>query len=122
VRGELQALLDRLAAADPVFSAELTIGVVRESFEVPEDAAIVRALMRGWRETVGGALELVGEPWWTDAALFSAAGVPTVLFGPHGVGEHGEEEWIDLDSLATFARVLTRTAYDFCGVRASATG
>ncbi|MCC6778190.1 MAG: M20/M25/M40 family metallo-hydrolase, partial [Hyphomicrobiales bacterium] len=117
VRAELQAIIDRLAAQDPAFSASLEIGVVRQPFEVAEDAAILTTLREAYSQVLGQPVESVGEPWWTDAALFSAAGIPTVLFGPYGEGEHGEEEWIDLDSLHSFAQVLARTTYDFCGGR-----
>lgn len=114
VRDELQTVLDRLAAADAAFAATLTVGVVREPFEVAEDAPIVLALDRACREVRGAAPKLIGKAGWADSALLAAAGVPTAYFGPAGGGAHATEEWIDLDSLATFARILARTAYDFC--------
>jgi acetylornithine deacetylase len=49
-----------------------------------------------------------------DAAFTSAAGIPTVVFGPDGAGAHALEEWVDLASVRTCAEVLLATAEAFC--------
>ena len=46
-----------------------------------------------------------GIPFWTDAALFGAAGMPTVIFGPRGAGAHAAREWVEIESLARCADV-----------------
>jgi acetylornithine deacetylase len=56
----------------------------------------------------------VGAPWWTDAALISAAGIPTVLFGPVGEGAHAVVEWVDLSSLERVRDVVIAVAGDWC--------
>jgi acetylornithine deacetylase/succinyl-diaminopimelate desuccinylase-like protein len=104
VEAELHALL---AEAAP--EAALRIGVTREPFEVAEDAAIVR-LVAGHAGTA-----IVGVPFWTDAALLAAAGVPTVVFGPTGEGAHSAVEWVDLASVERCVEVLLGVAADFCG-------
>jgi len=48
-----------------------------------------------------------------DAALFAAAGIPTVNYGPSGAGAHEAEEWVNLDSVVTCAQVLVKTAWNF---------
>jgi acetylornithine deacetylase len=48
-----------------------------------------------------------------DAALFQAAGIPTVDFGPAGAGAHEAVEWVDLESVVTCAEVLAETARRF---------
>jgi acetylornithine deacetylase len=82
----------------------------REPLETPQDAEIVQLL-----SAHAGASEVVGVPFWTDAALFAAAGIPTVVFGPRGDGLHTESEWVDLDSLERVREILLATAIDFCG-------
>jgi acetylornithine deacetylase len=52
-----------------------------------------------------GTTSLAGVPYWTDGALFGAAGVPTVIFGPRGGGAHAAEEWVEVDSLVRCAGV-----------------
>jgi acetylornithine deacetylase len=49
-----------------------------------------------------------------DAALFANAGIPTVNYGPSGAGAHEAVEWVDLDSVVSCAKVLVRSAWNFC--------
>ena len=48
-----------------------------------------------------------------DAALFAAAGIPTVNYGPGGAGAHEAVEWVDIDSVVQCAAVLAKTARMF---------
>jgi succinyl-diaminopimelate desuccinylase len=62
--------------------------------------AIVNAGSHG-RESVS-----VGRDGASDAVSFLKAGVPAVEFGPAGAGHHGPEEWVSIDSLARYRKVL----------------
>ncbi len=64
---------------------------------------------------LGSEPRLIGVPFWTDAAVFADAGIPTVLFGPAGEGAHAVVEWVDLDSVERCVDVLVAVAEDFCG-------
>jgi acetylornithine deacetylase len=103
VERELRALLERSTA-----DAALRMGVARDPFEVAQDAEIVRLVAQH------AQTELVGVPFWTDAALVSVSGVPTVVFGPAGEGAHAAVEWVDLASVEHCAEVLLAVAADFC--------
>jgi acetylornithine deacetylase len=87
---------------------EYRLGVVRQPFEVAEHEEIVR-LVHGAAGT-----NLIGVPFWTDAALIAASGVPTVVFGPHGEGAHAAVEWVDIASVERCVAVLLAVAEDFC--------
>jgi len=63
---------------------------------------------------VTGAGEHVGAPFWTDAALVAATGIPTVLYGPAGAGAHAVVEWVDLASLERLRDDVTRVAVEWC--------
>ena len=52
---------------------------------------------------------------WADSAIFSAAGIPTVIFGPGGEGAHAAVEWVDLDQLDRCVGALECVIADFCG-------
>jgi acetylornithine deacetylase len=86
----------------------------REPLETPRDSPVAVALSAQAREVLGSAPEVVGVPFWTDAALFAAAGIPTVVFGPGGEGAHEQVEWVDLDDLERLAEILLATAATFC--------
>jgi acetylornithine deacetylase len=72
----------------------------RPPLETDPAAQVVRAVAGA-----AGTTALEGIPYWTDGALFGAAGVPTVIFGPRGAGAHAAEEWVELDSLTRCATV-----------------
>ncbi|MBA2741932.1 MAG: M20/M25/M40 family metallo-hydrolase [Actinobacteria bacterium] len=87
---------------------------VREPLETPRDSPIVDTVLRQAEGTLGQSPEIVGAPFWTDAALFAAAGIPTVVFGPGGEGAHAETEWVDLDDVERTTEIVVRTATEFC--------
>ena len=118
VRAEMEAVLERLHAADPEFDASVTPLFSRPSYEVPPTHELPLALLSAL-----GPLpdkdhplpdkdhEFVGMSFWTDAAVLGSAGIPSVLFGPGGAGLHSVEEYVEVrdvlrcrDALATLAR------------------
>jgi acetylornithine deacetylase len=111
---EICAIVNRLAAEDPSFSATVRPFFSREPFEVSPDAAIVRTLRGAASSVLGRAPALVGDTPWMDAALLAAAGVETVVMGPHGAGEHSAIEWVDIETVIQMAEILARTATDYC--------
>jgi acetylornithine deacetylase len=86
----------------------------RDPLETRSDSAIVELLAAHAAAILGLEPELVGVPFWTDAALFAAAGIPTVVFGPSGEGAHAEVEWVNLDDVERTAEILLATTTEFC--------
>jgi acetylornithine deacetylase len=89
-------------------NGSVQVEFVREPLATDAGDPIVEALLR-----VSGA-KLVGLPFWTDAALFSAAGVPSVVFGPGGAGLHELVEWADLDQLDRAVAIFSDLVDAFC--------
>jgi acetylornithine deacetylase len=112
---ELAGILRDLEAADPSFKALVRRGLDRSPLETPHDAEIAIAVRQAAESVVGKTPQMAGVPFWTDAALLSAQGIPSLLFGPSGEGAHAAEEWVDLESVRTCAQVYLKTAIDFCG-------
>jgi acetylornithine deacetylase len=110
--GELGRLLGVPTAAELTGRTML----VREPFEVAPDEPIVRLVREHAAARLGREPAVRGHSAWMDAAFTSAAGIPTVVFGPHGAGAHAVEEWVDLASVRDCAEVLRATARAFCGV------
>jgi acetylornithine deacetylase len=88
---------------------------VRPPFEVDPGEPIVALLRERAAAHLGRRPRLQGHSAWMDAAFVSAAGIPTVVFGPAGAGAHETEEWVDLASVRDCAAVLLATATAFCG-------
>jgi acetylornithine deacetylase len=87
--------------------------VARQPLEVSETEPIVTTLLEEATRVMGRP-EIVGVPFWTDAALLADAGIPTVVFGPGGEGLHTDAEWVDVDDLVKVATIVEATARSFC--------
>ena len=114
VVSEIQALLDAERAHDATFNATLVVDLVREPFEVDRERPIVRALASARQRVLTTPIRYVGENPWMDSALLAAAGIETVVIGPHGAGAHALEEWVDVQSVIQLAQILAETATIYC--------
>jgi acetylornithine deacetylase len=114
VLAEVRAVIDGAASGDSDFRGDASVKFVREPFEIAQEEAIVQAVSEAASKVLGKAAQPIGVPFWTDAAVFAAAGIPTVLFGPTGEGAHAAVEWVDLDSLEHCADLLLAVVKDFC--------
>ena len=114
VEAELAALLDRCRRADPALEAEQRTLLVREPFEVDQDAELVGLVRAAAAEVLPQEPRIGGASYWADAAFIAAAGIPTVMFGPGGEGAHAIEEWVSLADTEAVARTLTGVAARLC--------
>ena len=114
VERELAALLDRCRAADPALEAEQRTLLVREPFEIDQDAELVGLVRTTAGAELPAAPRVGGASYWADAAFIAAAGIPTVMFGPGGEGAHAIEEWVSLADTEVVARTLTGVAARLC--------
>src|SRR5262249_20842399 len=117
-----------LPGESPAEVAEEIRGVIRQSGESADvavlfdrpglvcdrDSRIACAVRDAATAVVGRPPEESGVAYWMDAAIFAAANVPTVNYGPAGAGAHEAVEWVDLGSLVDCSRVLIETARRFC--------
>jgi acetylornithine deacetylase len=114
VESELPAIFERIAANDPDFKETVKTLLVRDAFEVSEDEPIVQTLRLHATTLLHHEPEVIGQMAWMDSAILSAAGIPTVVFGPGGEGAHAVIEWSDLEQVEQCAAVLTDVAKEFC--------
>jgi len=114
VEAEFLQIIRELQQSDSSFTAVVRRGIDRSPLETSEDAEIVQALQAASAKVLNRPLQIAGVQFWTDAAVLSAAGIPSVLFGPSGSGAHAVDEWVDLASVRTCADIYLVTAVDFC--------
>ncbi|HYT26867.1 MAG TPA: M20 family metallopeptidase [Actinomycetota bacterium] len=109
VLDEFQAILDREAAADPSFRAELGGQGFSPASEVDPDAAVVRAAVAALADA-GLPAEPVGFGGATDARILNLeAGVPAIVLGPGDLAlAHSTAERVPVADLLTAARVYAR--------------
>ncbi len=80
------------------------------------DHAIVQSLVAR-KTALGRPPGIKGFTAVCDAAHYAGAGVAGVIFGPSGDGFHGDNEYVEVDSLVETAKVIAATVIDWCGVR-----
>jgi acetylornithine deacetylase len=114
IEAELADLLKRCRAADPEFEASHRILLVRDPFEIDQAQELPALLAQAAADVLGEPAPIGGASYWADAAFISAAGIPTVLFGPSGEGAHASEEWVSLSDTEAVARTLVSLATRFC--------
>ena len=107
-RAELDAICAGIAQARPSFRAEVHTHTVQPPNDVALDAPVVAVLRTALEEGQHPA-PVDGLSCWTDAALFTAAGIPAVCFGPGDIARaHAAEEWVSEHELVVAADVLER--------------
>lgn len=114
VERDIADLLARCRAVDSELNATARTLLAREPFEIPASADIVRTVADAATGVLGRPADLVGVSYWADAAFISAAGIPTVLFGPDGDGAHADVEWVSIPGTIACAQALTAAARSFC--------
>ncbi|MGE5814246.1 MAG: M20/M25/M40 family metallo-hydrolase [Acidobacteriota bacterium] len=95
--------------------AEADVRIVFERPPLVSDPGerIVQCVREAATGLSGVAPREVGVADWMDAAIFAAAGMPPVNYGPTGEGAHAAVEWVDIDSVELTARVLLESARRF---------
>ena len=110
VESDVDDLLERCRPADPRITVSARTVLHRPPMETPAGSSIVQALLTA----AGPHATVAPMSYWADSAFLSAAGIPTVLYGPEGEGAHADVEWVSRSGTTTAAAVLTRVTKDFC--------
>ncbi|HLS91534.1 MAG TPA: M20/M25/M40 family metallo-hydrolase, partial [Limnochordia bacterium] len=81
--------------------------------EVPAEAEIVAVTRAAARQILGEAT-VTGAPYSCDATKMTAAGIPTIVFGPGDIAQaHAQDEFIEVDQILRAVAVLTEIAWSF---------
>jgi acetylornithine deacetylase len=86
----------------------------RLPLQASSDEQIVTALIDAATGVLSVAPVVGAAPYWTDAALLAAAGIPAVVYGPGGGGIHSHDEWVDLPTMDACERTLVRLIDQWC--------
>lgn len=112
----LEDIVERLAAGDPDFDANLEVIEARPPTETPMDAPLVRAMASAYTHLTGKEPRYNGVPGATDGTFLHAwAGIPIITTG---AGEreipHHRDEWVGVDELLETCKLYAATAMHFC--------
>jgi succinyl-diaminopimelate desuccinylase len=73
---------------------------------VSKDNPHVTTLAQCVYDICGSNPTFVSQHGSADTRFFTARGIPAVEFGPVGANHHGDDEYVQLDSLAIYRRIL----------------
>ena len=104
VRAEIDRCLERAAAADPRFRAEVVLADVKSGYLAAPEDEVVRLMRDAVREVRGEEPPLVVENWLGDTASFGEK-VPTVIFGPGGPPVYCPDEHLTVEDIHEATRV-----------------
>ena len=113
VASQVRAMVDGILKADARLSYGLEDLEWYPAFEQDLAAPIVAATREACRRTLGSD-HLAAVPWASNAGVFHAAGVPSVLFGPGSIRQaHTADEHIALDEVVRAAAVYAEIIRTF---------
>ena len=108
---EVEHLLVHLRLQDDTVSARARLVVARDPWQL-DDSGPAAALAADLSRALGddAASEPFHAPYWMEAPLWQAAGIPTVVCGPAGGGLHAADEWVDLHQVRRYTLALIEAA------------
>ena len=122
--GDLVAEIEHVCAAIPGVRVKTRrILLARPFTPQPGQEALVAALQRNAKQVMGLDIPAEGVPLYTDARLYSAAGIPTALYGagPRTLLEangHRADEKLVLEDLRKATKVVALTLAELLGAEA----
>ena len=120
VRQEFEAFVSAFALTDPwlrdhppTLKWHLS-NIDFPPFSTPPDHPLIEAV-RAAQHSLGIETVLTGKRAVTDAAFYAGAGMTPIILGPAGEGLHGDNEYVELDSMIETAKVYAGVILRWCG-------
>jgi acetylornithine deacetylase/succinyl-diaminopimelate desuccinylase family protein len=112
---DMRELLKNLSLENHRFKyAEPRVTMSRPTAKLARDHPLVEKAVSCTSSILGSNPVVQSVPFWCDAALLGAVGIPSIVFGPSGDGLHSKEEWVEVESLNNMERIYRSLALDIC--------
>ncbi len=109
VRAEIDRCLAEATAADPRFTADVTLSDVKRGYLARPGDEVIRLMSDAVRLVRGEEPRLVTENWLGDTASFGDK-VPTVIFGPGGPPVYCPDEHLSIEDIHEATKVYATFA------------
>ena len=86
---------------------EIAISMFEPAHFVEQTHPLVKQLATALSKTTGKKTIFVQKPGAADARFYSSLGTPAPILGLQGEGLHGDNEYVELSSLASYHQTLT---------------
>lgn len=116
---QVECIVEELRKKDPEIDAKVELDKrwneePRLGLDIPSDHLLVRSLRDAGEKVIGKPPEVLGTPAWTNASLFTAAGMPTIVFGPGEFRFVWPDESVRVEDVVKAARIYVLLALDIC--------
>jgi len=93
--------------------AQIEIIANETSQYTDENNIYVKHLKTSIEKITGSKAEMLQLHGASDVRFYEQMGVPAVCFGPHGGGQHSDEEWVEKEGIQTYYEILKLTVRSF---------
>jgi len=81
-----------------------------ESYQPPqytsEDNILIKQLKKQITDVTTKEVKMLATHGGSDMRFYEFRGIPAVCFGPTGFAHHGDDEWVDIQSLQDYYHIL----------------
>ncbi|MDA4112383.1 MAG: M20/M25/M40 family metallo-hydrolase, partial [Thaumarchaeota archaeon] len=84
----------------------------RLPLEIPQRSELVISVVEAYEKTMGSKPVVTGEKYWTDASIFTAANIPSIVFGPGNDECYWVDEFMERDQLFNAAKTYALLMLD----------
>ena len=113
---DIKAVVEGLKKSDPELDVNVESPLNKPPSEISLNHPLYKSAAKATEQVVGYRLEPLGASGSNDTSyLTNLAGVPAMAFGPGGGNAHAPDEWADVETLVTFAKIYGLMMLDICG-------
>ena len=91
-------------------------GLYFPPMDTPIDHPIIKSLILH-NENLGNKPKIKAFEAVADVSHYAGAGVAGAMYGSHGDGFHGIDEYVEIDSLINTTKIIAGSIIDICGIK-----
>lgn len=99
-----QDILDKLKSV--FVGTDITVIMDEPCLDTDPNSGLVQSLVKSTEKVLHTTPKLTRETFGSDGRFYSAVGTPALNFGPVGGDMHGDNEWLNVQSLGTLYQIL----------------
>jgi len=112
---DIRNIIEELSSEDPDLKANVKLFLAGEPLDTSPDEPIVDAIQQAFREVKGVEPQVLGMPYYTEAALFAGElGTPACLIGAGDIKQaHAADEFVKISEVVDAAAIYVLTSQNF---------
>ena len=113
---DIRNVVEYLKRTDPDLDVRVESPLSKPPSEIPVEHPLYKSAAKATEQVMGYQLEPLGASGSNDTSyLTNLAEVPAMAFGPGGGNAHAPDEWADIETLVSFAKIYGLMILDICG-------